>query len=32
MKKQASSQLTAALLEAVDNQLQDLNPPETKVL
>ena len=30
MKKQASPQLTAALLEAVDNQLQDLNPQETK--
>ena len=30
MKKQASPQLTAAMLEAVDNQLRDLNPPETK--
>jgi hypothetical protein len=30
MKKQASPQLTAAILEAVDNQLRDLNPPETK--
>ncbi len=33
MKKQASQaspQLTAAILEAVDNQLRDLNPPETK--
>ena len=30
MKKQASPQLTAAVLEAVDNQLRDLNPPETK--
>jgi hypothetical protein len=30
MKKQASPQLTAAILQAVDNQLQDLNPPEAK--
>ena len=30
MKKQAGPQLTAAILEAVDNQLRDLNPPETK--
>jgi hypothetical protein len=30
MKDQASPQLTAAILEAVDNQLRDLNPPETK--
>ncbi len=30
MKKQASPQLTAAILDAVDNQLRDLNPPETK--
>jgi len=30
MKKQASPQLTAAILEAVDNQLRDLNPPEAK--
>lgn len=30
MKKQASPLLTAAILEAVDNQLRDLNPPETK--
>ena len=30
MKKQASPQLTAAILEAVDNQLRDLTPPETK--
>ena len=28
MKKQASPQVTAAILEAVDNQLRDLNPPE----
>ncbi len=33
MKKQtdqASPQLTAAIMEAVDNQLRDLNPPEAK--
>jgi hypothetical protein len=30
MKKQSNPQLTAAILEAVDNQLRDLNPPETK--
>ena len=30
MKKQASPQLTAAILEAVDNQPCDLTPPETK--
>jgi 5'-deoxynucleotidase YfbR-like HD superfamily hydrolase len=30
MKKQASPQLTAAILEAVDNQLRDLKPPEAK--
>jgi len=30
MKKQASSQVTAAILEVVDNQLRDLTPPETK--
>jgi hypothetical protein len=30
MKKQASPQLTAAILEVVDNQLRDVNPPETK--
>lgn len=30
MKKQASPQLTAAILEAVDNQLRDSNPPEAK--
>lgn len=30
MKKQASPQVTAAILEAVDNQLRDLTPPETK--
>ena len=28
MKKQASPQITAAILETVDNQLRDLNPPE----
>jgi hypothetical protein len=30
MKKQASPQLTAAILEAVDNQLRDSTPPEAK--
>jgi hypothetical protein len=30
MKNQASPQVTAAILEAVDNQLRDLKPPETK--
>ena len=30
MNKPASPQLTAAILEGVDNQLRDLNPPETK--
>jgi hypothetical protein len=30
MKDQASPQLTAAIMEAVNNQLRDLNPPETK--
>jgi hypothetical protein len=30
MKKHASPKLTAAILKAVDNQLRDLNPPETK--
>ena len=30
MKKQASPQLTQAVLDAVDNQLHDLKPPETK--
>jgi hypothetical protein len=30
MKNQASPQVTAAILEAVDNQLRDLTPPETK--
>ena len=30
MEKQASPQLTTAILEAVDNQLRDLNPPEAK--
>ena len=30
MKKQSNPQLTAAVLEAVDNQLRDLNPPEAK--
>jgi hypothetical protein len=30
MKKQANPQLTAAILEAVDNQLRDSNPPEAK--
>ena len=30
MKKQASPQVTAAILEAVDNQLRDSNPPEAK--
>ena len=29
-KQQTNPQLGAALLEAVDNQLRDLNPPETK--
>lgn len=28
MKKYARPQVTAAILEAVDNQLRDLNPPE----
>ena len=30
MKDQASPQLTAAIMEAVNNQLRDSNPPETK--
>lgn len=30
MKDQASPQLTAAILEAVDNQLRDATPPEVK--
>ena len=30
MKKRASPQLTAAILEAVDNQLRGSNQPETK--
>ena len=30
MKKQASPQFSAAILEAVDNQLRDLYPPEAK--
>jgi hypothetical protein len=30
MKDQASPQLTAAILEAVDNQLRDATPPEAK--
>jgi hypothetical protein len=30
MKKTANPQLTAAILEAVENQLRDLNPPEAK--
>ncbi len=30
MIKHARPQLTAAILDAVDNQLRDLNPPETK--
>jgi len=29
-KQQASPQLTQAVLDAVDNQLSDLNPPEAK--
>jgi hypothetical protein len=29
-KQQASPQLTQAVLDAVDNQLRDLKPPETK--
>jgi len=28
MKRQASPEVTRAMLEAVDNQLRDLNPPE----
>jgi len=30
MKKQANPHLNAAILEAVDNQLRELNPPEAK--
>lgn len=30
MKDQTSPQLTAAIMEVVNNQLRDLNPPETK--
>ena len=30
MKKTANPQLTEAILEAVENQLRDLNPPEAK--
>lgn len=30
MKKQAHPQFDAAILEVVDNQLRDLNPPEVK--
>ena len=30
MKDQASPQLTAAIMEAVNNQLRNSNPPETK--
>jgi hypothetical protein len=30
MKDQASPQLTAAIMEAVNNQLRDSNPPETQ--
>ena len=30
MKKQASPQLTAAILEAVNNQLSENEPPETR--
>lgn len=30
MKKQAHPQFDAAIIEVVDNQLRDLNPPEVK--
>ena len=30
MKSQANSKFIAAILEVVDNQLRDLNPPEVK--
>lgn len=30
MKKHASPQVTAAILQVVDNQLRELTPPETK--